>query len=617
MRSVRWMAVLAAAIGIGVLGYGIGARTFGVSRASASKSESLWTCSMHPQVLQENPGACPICGMQLTPVRKEFGAPGAPAGERKIKHWWDPMMSPPYVSNKPGKSPMGMDLVPVYEDEVRAGPTVTIDPVLTQNIGVRTSPVEEGPLDFTIRTVGYLREAETRQHDITLKVDGWIERLHADTEGMFVEKGDPLFDLYSPDLLVAQDELLLAQRALERLPAGAEERLRSDSARLVESARLKLANWGVPQAAIDEALRTGKPSATVTFRSPAEGYVVEKTVVQGSAVEARMKLLRIVDMSVLWVDAQIYESHIPYLKIGQKARASIRGRPEAALEGEVIFLSPQVNVMTRAAIARIALPNPGLFLKPGLFATVELSVEVSPRALTVPREAVIDTGVRQVAFVVLDAGRFEPRLVRMGLENGDGRAQILAGLAPGERVVTSGQFLLDSESRLREAIQKMTAERLLQPPARPGPEKVRPPLVSMVNSDSVVAPYLEMARELSQDRAISPTAVEALVEAARRLAVDAGDAKGAVEAVGAAAAPMRGQPIKEQRDAFKRLGETVIELTGRTTVTSVVGPKLFVIRCPMAEARWIQKSDDVANPFYGSAMLECGKVTAVIETVRP
>ncbi len=582
------------------------------AKKAPSEPANLWTCSMHPQVLQDKPGACPICGMQLAPVRKDPSTHVAPTGERKIKYWWDPMMSPPYISGKPGKSPMGMDLVPVYEDEVRAGPTVTIDPVLTQNIGVRVASVEEGPLVLGIRTVGYVREAETHQHDITLKVDGWIERLHANTEGMFLKKGDPLFDLYSPDVLVAQEELLLAHRALARLPAGAEERLRTDTARLVESAREKLALWNVPKEAIDDALRTGKAGATVTFRSPADGFVVEKMVVQGSAVEARMKLLRIVDQSVLWIDAQIYESQIPYIKIGQKARASVRGRPEAAFEGEVVFLSPQISAMTRTAVARLAFPNPELVLKPGMFATMDLTVEVSPRAIMVPREAVIDTGVRQIAFVALDGGHFEPRLVRMGLETGDGRAQILAGLAPGERVVTSGQFLLDSESRLREAIQKMTGERLLHPPAKPEKQPAPPPHVhSKANSDSVVSPYFEMARTLASDRAVTPAAVDALVEAAGKLGGDAG------EEIGRAAVPLRDKPIKEQREAFKKLSEAVIELTGRLTTSKAVGEKVFVLHCPMAKADWLQNSERVANPYYGSEMLECGEVTRTIETVKP
>jgi hypothetical protein len=512
---------LTLAIGGAFAGYLIG-RSGRAKETTEPSAKQLWTCSMHPQVLQDKPGACPICGMQLTPVRKDPGASGAPSGERKIKYWWDPMLNPPYISDKPGKSPMGMDLVPVYEDEVRAGPTVTIDPVVTQNIGVRVASVEEGPLTLAIRTVAYLREAETHQHDITLKVDGWIERLHANTEGMFVKKGDPLFDLYSPDVLVAQEELLLAHRALARLPAGTDERLRMDASRLVEGARQKLSLWNVPSEAIDETLR--------------------------------------------------------------------------------------------------AFPNPDLLLKPGQFATAEFTVEVSPRALMVPREAVIDTGVRQIALVALDGGHFEPRLVRMGLETGDGRAQILTGLAPGERVVTSGQFLLDSESRMREAIQKMTGENLQKPPAKAPAQE--PPMPSGkapqgVKSDSVVAPYLQMGSELAKDRPVSPAAVDALTEAAGQLAALAGEAKAAVEAIDRAVGPLRDKPIKEQRESFKKLSEAMIELTRSMAPSNALGAKLFVIHCPMAEARWIQKTDEVANPYFGSEMLECGEVTTTIETVRP
>ena len=618
-RAVLASILVAAGVLAGVAGTLL-TSTFPRSKGEPAEGvKQLWTCSMHPQVIQNKPGNCPICGMKLVPIRKEPSA-AQPQKERKVRYYWDPMMRPPYISDKPGKSPMGMDLIAVYEDEVRAGPTVTIDPVLTQNIGVRVARVEEGPLVLSVRTVGYLREAETSQHDITLKVDGWIERLYANTEGMFDKKGDPLFDLYSPEVSVAQEELLLAHRALERFPAGAEERLRADAVRLVESSRQKLALWNVPVETIQEVLRTGKAGATVTFRSPADGFVIEKMVVQGSAVEARMKLLRIVDQSVLWSDAQIYESQIPYLKLGQKARATVRGRPEAAFEGEVIFLSPQVNPMTRTAVARVAFANRDLALKPGLYATVEFSIEVAPRALLVPREAVIDTGVRQVAFVALEGGHFEPRLVRMGIETGDGRAQVLSGLAPGERVVTSGQFLIDSESRMREAIQKMTGERLLQPPGSPKPDgkpAAAPHVHSKATVDSVIAPYLEMTRVLADDRAISPAAVDGLVEAARKIAGEAGHARGAVEEVARAAAQLRDKPIKEQREAFKTLSEAVVDLTGHMPPSGSGGGTLLVFRCDMAKARWLQTTPEPANPDYGKAMGGCGEITATVKTGQP
>ncbi|HXG61035.1 MAG TPA: efflux RND transporter periplasmic adaptor subunit [Planctomycetota bacterium] len=392
-----------------------------------------------------------------------------------MKYYWDPMMKPPYISDKPGKSPMGMDLIPVYEDEVRAGPTVTIDPIMTQNIGIRTAPVEEGPLFVSVRTVGYFREAEPRQRDITLKVGGWIDKLHADTEGIFVKKGAPLFDLYSPELLVAQEELLTAVRALDRLSKEADSGLRTDRQRLVESARRKLSLWDVPAETIDAILREGAAQLRITFVSPSDGYVVEKRVVQGSAVEAGMKLFRIVDQSILWLDAQIYEAQLPSLALGQKAKAIVSSLPGRDFEGEVVYISPSVHPATRTAVARLSFPNPNLVLKPGMYATIDLRVRVAGRTLIVPREAVLETGVRQIAFVARDGGHFDPRIVRVGAETGDGRVQILEGLAPGEKVVTSGQFLLDAESRMREAIQKMTGENLLHPPPPAKPEeKSRP-----------------------------------------------------------------------------------------------------------------------------------------------
>jgi len=300
---------------------------------------------MHPQVIQDKPGNCPICGMKLTPIRQEPGAqaPGGEKKDRKIKYYWDPMMNPPYVSDKPGKSPMGMDLIPVYEDGTGSGSTITIDPVVTQNMGIRVVTVEEGPLTLNVRTVGYLREAETNLHDVTLKVGGWVERLDAHTEGMFLKKGAPLFELYSPDVLTTQNELLIAKRALDALPQDVDPRARTSAERLVESAKERLALWGIPQEEVDETLSSGRARRVVGFRSPASGHLIEKHVVQGSAVEPRQKLLRIVDLSTLWVDAQIYERDLPHLSLKQEAEAQVSGLPGKSFEGEIIFISPQVS----------------------------------------------------------------------------------------------------------------------------------------------------------------------------------------------------------------------------------------------------------------------------------
>jgi Cu(I)/Ag(I) efflux system membrane fusion protein/cobalt-zinc-cadmium efflux system membrane fusion protein len=452
------------------------AREASSAQSDTSASEIVYyTCSMHPQVMQDKPGVCPICNMKLVPVRRETksaaAGTGAGAGphvagakERTIAYYWDPMMNPPYISSKPGKSPMGMDLIPVYEDEAKSGLAVTIDPVVTQNMGLRVDVVTEGPLSDVIRTVGYFRAPESGQHDVTLKVGGYIERLFANTAGVLVEKGAPLFDLYSPDLLVAEEELVAAKRALDALPPTAAEDVRSQSKDLLDNVRRKLEIWDVPAKEIDRLLASGATSRTVTFRSPATGFIVEKSAVEGASVAAGERLFRIADLSTLWLDAQVYENDLPSIAIGQKATATVQGGEAKELSGEVVFIDPSVSETTRTAAARLEFKNPGFALKPGLFANVEIAVSIAKSAIQIPREAVLDTGKRRIVFIARAGGRFEPREVRVGAETSDGVVQILAGLAPGDTIVTSGQLLLDTESRTREAIEKMRQEKLLKKP---------------------------------------------------------------------------------------------------------------------------------------------------------
>ncbi|MCK6459851.1 MAG: efflux RND transporter periplasmic adaptor subunit [Planctomycetes bacterium] len=580
----------------------------------------LWTCGMHPQVLQDKPGTCPICQMKLVPVDTASkqdpaaGPAGGAKGERKIAYWWDPMMKPPYISDRPGKSPMGMDLIPVYEDEVQKGTTVAIDPVVVQNMGIRVADVREGPLRLPLRTVGILREAEPNQRDVTLKIPAWIERLHADTEGMLLRAGDPLFEVYSPDLLVAAEELLAARSARDRIASGTDSEVTRTADDMLESARKKLLLWDVAPSDIEAIEQEGKSRRTILFRSPLDGFLTEKMIVQGTAVEPGMKLLRIVDQSRLWLDAQVYEEQLPYLALGQKLVATVKGLPGRTFEGEVSRILPLAEPTARTVAIRIELPNPELLLKPGMYAIVSAEITLAERAMLVPREAVIDTGTRTIAFLARDGGRFEPRIVKLGVEALDGEVQVLEGLAPGDRVVTSGQFLLDVESRLREAIQKMLDERLAAAPRAPEGVGAGGGVDAALQGkiDSVVTAYLAVAQALAADEA---DRVPALAEALRKAAEPPADVPGhATHLLGAVRdAADLGPKLDEQRERFRKLSEAVIALADAFPPSSGVAPRLYVVHCPMVGADWIQTSDDVKNPYYGAAMMSCGEVARKIE----
>ncbi|HEY8513987.1 MAG TPA: efflux RND transporter periplasmic adaptor subunit [Candidatus Binatia bacterium] len=371
--------------------------------ASPPAARRLYTCGMHPQVIRDQPGSCPICGMELTPI--ERGAP-AVVGE--------------------------------------ATDTITIDPAIVQNMGVRTAEVTVGPLVRTVRATGVLAEAQPRQHDVSLRVSGWIEKLYADVEGMEVRAGDPLFELYSPELHVAIGELIAARRA----------RGMQGGASLVATATQKLELLGVPRAEIERLARLAEPPRTVTFRSPISGHVVEKPIVEGDAVEAGTRALRIVDHSELWLDVRVFEQDVPALRLGQRARVTFVSRPGRTIEGTIDFVYPHVDPKTRTTVARMTLRNPGMQMRPGMYATVEIESELAPWALLAPREAVIDTGDEQLVFLARPGGHFEPRRVTLGPSGRDGQVQVLDGLAAGDVVVTSGQFLLDAESNVREALQR-------------------------------------------------------------------------------------------------------------------------------------------------------------------
>jgi len=413
---------------------------------SNAKPKTLYTCGMHPQVVQDHPGNCPICGMKLTPIRKEGGS--AASGEKRVKYYKS-TMNPGETSQQPGKDSMGMEMVAVYEGGAAAEDmsTITVDPVTIQNMGVRTSEVIRGPLRRTIRTVANVDYDETTLVDVTTKFKGWIEKLYVNATGQLANPGDPLFEIYSPELYSAQVEYLLALGQSSTNDPGA--------ASLRESAAAKLRFFDISAAQIAELEKTRVPKKTLVINAPAAGFVTEKMIVEGQMVEAGMKLYRLADLGIVWVYAQVYEQDLPYIQLGQEATMSLAYLPDRRFRGRVTYIYPTVDEKTRTARVRLEFHNPGYFLKPGMFATAQLTADIAPSALLVPDSAVLRSGEKNTVFVALPGGKFDPRTVTLGLMAEDDRDQVLSGLREGEHVVTSGQFMLDSESQLREAIQKM------------------------------------------------------------------------------------------------------------------------------------------------------------------
>jgi RND family efflux transporter MFP subunit len=326
--------------------------------------------------------------------------------------------------------------------------TIAIDPVTMQNMGIRTALVTRGPLRRIIRTVGIIDYDETALAEVSTKFRGWIEKLYVDATGKQMHRGEPLFEIYSPELYLAQTEYLLSINSAANFEGPAAE-LRKIAA------MTKLRYWDISEDQIADLERTGKARKTLRVNAPHDGIVVEKMVVEGQMVDAGAKLYRLADLATVWVQAQVYEQDLPFIKLGQETVVSLASQPDPKFRGRVTYLYPTVDDKTRTARVRMEFHNPGYFLKPGMYATVELSAELSPSTLLVPDTAVLRSGEKNTAFVALDGGRFEPRSLILGPRAEDDRYEVLSGLQEGERVVTSGQFMLDSESQLREAIQKM------------------------------------------------------------------------------------------------------------------------------------------------------------------
>jgi Cu(I)/Ag(I) efflux system membrane fusion protein/cobalt-zinc-cadmium efflux system membrane fusion protein len=422
-------------------------------KKEAPQEEKQYTCPMHPFIITDQPGACPICGMAVVPVKSAAASEDGEKKERKILYWVAPM-DPNYRRDEPGKSPMGMDLVPVYEEAGGEEGTIRVDPNTIQSIGVRTTPATIGELKKTIRTVGRVTYDEKRIGTVNAKIGGWIEKLYVSTTGEKVRKGAPLMEIYSPDLVSAQQEYLIARRHFEGVKNSPFPDVVNSAQDLLDSARKRLVFWDVSDAQIAELARTGTVQKTLVLHSPFNGVVVNKAAFDGTKVMAGMELFRIADLSRVWVQGDVYEYELPWVKVGVPATVTLDYLPGKTYRGKITYVYPYLEGKTRTATVRVELANPGGVLKPDMYAHIELKPMVGEKTVLVSSEAVIRSGIRNVVFVSKGEGRFEPREVRLGLEGEEGIVQVLSGLAGNELVVVSAQFLLDSESSLKEALKK-------------------------------------------------------------------------------------------------------------------------------------------------------------------
>lgn len=397
----------------------------------------------------------PQKGDALSPTQPIAPVTGGDKPKRKIKYWGDPML-PEFRSDKPGKSPMNMDLIPFYEDEERAS-GIKIDPTTTQNIGVKTEKARERILTREIRTIGRITYDERKVSNIHTKYEGWIETLYVNFSGQEVKENDPLMDIYSPQLVTTQEEMLLAIKYQQAVKDSSFPEIRKAADSLLESTRRRLELFEVPEHQIEELIRNKNLTKTMHLHSHVKGFVLKKDVRPGMYVKPDMTLYTIADLSTVWVLADIYEYELPWVRLGQDAEISLSYLPGKSYKGKITYIDPLLDSKTRTVKVRLEFNNPKWELKPEMYANVTLKSIASQKAITVPEEAVIHSGERNLLVVRTPAGGFQSRDVKLGVRTKD-YYQILSGLKAGEEIVTSSNFLIDSESRLREAVNKLEDE---------------------------------------------------------------------------------------------------------------------------------------------------------------
>ena len=419
----RQAGLLAAAVAVGL---GIGGGYWWGTRTPSSRSVQVAADAVNP-------------------------SPANAKAERKILYYRNPMGLPD-TSPVPKKDPMGMDYVAVYDgDEPDTGSNqirVSVDKV--QKLGVRSEPASMRSLDKVVKAVGRIEVDERRVFAIAPKFEGWVEHLFVNATGQPVSKGQPLFEVYSPELVSAQREYAIATEAVKALKNAGEDP-QASMKRLADSSLARLKNWDISEEQVRALTETGAARRTLTFRSPVSGIVMEKKAVQGMRFMPGDSLYQVADLSSVWVIADVYEQDIALVRTGGKAKISISAYPDRSFDGTITYVYPTLKPETRTIPVRLEMSNPGHLLKPAMFAQIELPVGGKGKVLTVPNSAVIDSGTRRIVLVQLAEGRFQPREVKLGSRT-DTYVEVMDGVKDGEQVVVAANFLIDAESNLKAAI---------------------------------------------------------------------------------------------------------------------------------------------------------------------
>lgn len=478
MRVLKGVIVVALLLAAFAGGYVLRARKTAQPAASGTPERKVlyWVDPMHPVYKSDKPGTAPDCGMALEPVYADEGAPAPAASTRKVLYYRDPK-DPKYTATMAGVNPeTGNTLEPVYADAAAgsgmpAG-AIRIPTDRQQLAGVTYAAVESTDIGRTLRTVGKVGYDETRLQHVHPRVDGWVERVFVDFTGDLVKKGQPMLTLYSPEMLASQEELLLARRARDVMQNNPLASASQQGESLFQASRRRLQQWNLSDEQIDQVLETGQPIRNITLYAPAPGFVLERNVFPNQRVTAESDLYVLADLSRVWVMADMYEADLAAIRAGAPARILLPyGATTTSIKATVNYVQPGVDPTTRTLKLRLEADNPGMRLRPEMYVDVEFEVQ-GRRRLTVPADAILNSGERQVVFVDLGDGYLAPQVVQTAERVGD-RVVVTTGLSEGQRVVASGTFLVDAESQLKSALGSMSGH---QHGASPGgkPESAAP-----------------------------------------------------------------------------------------------------------------------------------------------